>query len=110
MVQKSREGSPATAETYLSRLIKFCRENEVSPEKLLEMSDEELRDVLMDYVSRLTELELPGSYITTIVSFLSVLSRQHKVAIKTKQRVLIPPYRPILQHHLQVPLMQYQLL
>jgi integrase len=55
-----------TAETYLRRLMMFCRDNNISPEELLEIDENDLRDMLLDYVTRLSRTH-SGNYINTII-------------------------------------------
>ncbi|ADC64641.1 conserved hypothetical protein [Ferroglobus placidus DSM 10642] len=68
-------GSPATADLYLKRLAKFCRDTDIDPEMLLDMEDSRLRDVLMDYITSLEDKS--GSYAISFVKVLKSWFRFH---------------------------------
>jgi integrase len=60
-------GSVITAEVYLRRLGHFCKDLEIVPGKLLEMSEDELYDLLLDTVSNMEGKGYAGGYIHSTV-------------------------------------------
>ena len=61
-------GSPSTADMYLSKLAKFCKDTGVEPAALLEMDDEELRKLVLDYVTSLEDKS--GTYANSFIKAL----------------------------------------
>ncbi len=68
-------GSPSTADLYLRRLVKFCTDTGTEPEALLEMDGEELRKIVLDYVTNLEGKS--GTYASSYVKALKNWFRFH---------------------------------
>ncbi len=60
--------SEATADTYLEILGKFCDANGLTPKDLLRLTDEEIRNILLDYITALEESDHSSSYLRSIVN------------------------------------------
>ena len=56
-------GSEVTADVYLRRLGAFCKHFELSPKRLISLSEDEVYNLLLDYVSALERAGRAGSYI-----------------------------------------------
>jgi len=56
-------GSEVTADVYLRRLGAFCKHFELSPKWLISLSEDEVYNLLLDYVSALERAGRAGSYI-----------------------------------------------
>ena len=61
-------GAKSTADLYLTRLMKFCKETRLTPNELLNLDEETLRDIIIDFISGIEGRS--GSYIN---SFLKAL-------------------------------------
>lgn len=90
-----RRRSIQTADTYLKRLRKFCRDVGVEPEELVAMSDDKIRDTLLEYV-RSNSDKSPG-YVNTVIhavkSWLAFNGRQVSVKVylrRTSRRERTP--------------------
>jgi hypothetical protein len=81
-------GSIVTAESRLRILGNFCVSVRTDPKSLLKLSDEDITNTLMDYVTKLEKEKYAGSYIEsilkTIKSWLSHNHRELKGKIKIK--------------------------
>ena len=61
--------SEATADTYLEILGKFCDATGLTPKDLLALADEEIRNIVLDYVTSLEETkDYSSSYLRSIVN------------------------------------------
>ncbi|MEM1994933.1 MAG: hypothetical protein QXW32_05630 [Nitrososphaerales archaeon] len=80
-------GSLATADVYLRRLGNFCSAHNMNPRDLLSMRDENLQNLLFDYVTSM-EKDYAGSYIESVIkvirSWLTFNGKELKVKIKIK--------------------------
>jgi hypothetical protein len=56
-------GSRVTADVYLRRLDSFCERFNVTPKQLTNLSENDLYNMLLDYVSYLEGSGYAGSYI-----------------------------------------------
>ena len=85
-----KRGSPSTADLYYRVLTKFCKDTGVSPEKLLNLSDGELRDLILDYVHRLDFAGKSGSHqenvISAIKSWLRFNGRELTIKVKVSRK------------------------
>ena len=83
-------GSRVTADVSLRRLGNFCEQLKISPKELAKLSDGDLNDLLMDYVTTLEKQGCAGSYIESIIKAVrSWLSHnQRKVTAKIKIRAV----------------------
>lgn len=78
-------GSPATADVYLKRLAKFCRDTGVSPERLLSMEEGELKDLVLDYITSLEGFS--GSYAASFVKALKSWFEFHNTPFNAHIRI-----------------------
>ena len=60
-------GSPLTADVYYRRLRGFCNQNDISPSKLIKLNPKQIKNLLLDNVSRLEKEGKKGSYIKGII-------------------------------------------
>ena len=83
-------GSESTADTYLEILGKFCEVNELTPKDLLKLKDEEIRNLLLDYLTALEEINRSSTYLRSIVnaikSWLRFNNRDIPINIKIKSK------------------------
>ena len=80
-------GSRVTADVYLRRVGSFCESQKTTPEKLSNLSDLELYNLMLDYVSSMEKAGYTGSYIeSTVKSVKSWLSHNGK-DIRRKIRI-----------------------
>lgn len=81
-------GSQVTSDVYLRRLGSICSETHTTPKAISEMSDEDLKNFLLDLVSSAEAKGLAGSYIRStlkaIRSWLSHNMRDVPIRIKVK--------------------------
>ncbi|MEM2951168.1 MAG: site-specific integrase [Nitrososphaeria archaeon] len=81
-------GSRVTADVYLRRLGSFCSQIGKSPKEFVGLDDREIKNVLMDFVSRMEAEGYAGGYISTVVkavrSWLSFNDREIKFRLKIK--------------------------
>ncbi len=60
-------GSTSTADVYLRRVGSFCKKLNISPKSLAMLSDLEIYNLLLDYVSSMEKSGYTGSYIESTV-------------------------------------------
>ncbi|MEM3504332.1 MAG: site-specific integrase [Nitrososphaeria archaeon] len=81
-------GSRVTADVYLRRLGSFCEKVGKGPKEFVSLDDREIKNVLMDFVSRMEGEGFAGGYISTVVkavrSWLSFNDREIKFRLKIK--------------------------
>ncbi|MEM0010715.1 MAG: site-specific integrase, partial [Candidatus Bathyarchaeia archaeon] len=81
-------GSRVTADVYLRRLGSFCEEIGKGPKEFVGLDNREIKNVLMDFVSRMEGEGFAGGYISTVVkavrSWLSFNDREIKFRLKIK--------------------------
>jgi hypothetical protein len=79
-------GSRITADVCLRRLGSFCESNKITPSKFASLSERELHNMLMDYVSAAEKKGYAGNYISSTIkalkSWLVHNNRELKVKIK----------------------------
>jgi len=80
-------GSQVTADVYLRRLGAFCRERGLTPVGLISMSEKNLRDLLMDYVSHAEKEGCAGSYIESTVKALKSWIAHNDKEIRGKIKI-----------------------
>jgi hypothetical protein len=80
-------GSRATADVYLRKLGAFCKQQNTNPERIIQLREGDIRNLLLDYVSWGEEQGFAGSYIeSTIKAVKSWLAHNGK-EIRTKIRI-----------------------
>jgi hypothetical protein len=86
--ENTARGSRITADVCLRRLGSFCESNKVTPSKFASLSERELHNMLMDYVSAAEKKGYAGNYISSTIkalkSWLAHNNRELKVKIKIK--------------------------
>jgi hypothetical protein len=60
-------GSQGTADVYLRRVGSFCKKLDISPKKLASLSELEIYNIMLDYVSSMEKSGYAGSYIESTV-------------------------------------------
>ena len=84
--ENTARGSRITADVCLRRLGSFCESNKVTPSKFASLSEQELHNMLMDYVSAAEKKGYAGNYISSTIkalkSWLAHNNRELKVKIK----------------------------
>ncbi len=86
--ENTARGSRITADVCLRRLGSFCESNKVTPREFASLSERELDNMLMDYVSAAEKKGYAGNYISSTIkalkSWLAHNNRELKVKIKIK--------------------------
>jgi hypothetical protein len=81
-------GSKVNADICFRRLGHFCKKHGLTPREFMQKDDEELSNILLDYVTGAEENGYAGSYIkstlTALKSWLAHNRREVKVKIKIK--------------------------
>jgi hypothetical protein len=84
--ENTARGSRITADVCLRRLGSFCESNKITPSKFASLSERELHNMLMDYVSAAEKKGYAGNYISSTIkalkSWLVHNNRELKVKIK----------------------------
>jgi hypothetical protein len=84
--ENTARGSRITADVCLRRLGSFCESNKVTPRQFASLSEQELNNMLMDYVSAAEKKGYAGNYISSTIkalkSWLAHNNRELKVKIK----------------------------
>jgi hypothetical protein len=84
--ENTARGSRITADVCLRRLGSFCESNKITPSKFASLSERELHNMLMDYVSAAEKKGYAGNYISSTIkalkSWLAHNNRELKVKIK----------------------------
>ena len=90
-------GSSVTADVYLRRLGLFCTKHGLSPKRLVGMRDKQVRDLVMDFVSKAQRAGRSGSYIKSVLkaikSWLDFNDREVKLKVKIKGADSTPTLR-----------------
>lgn len=73
-----REKSVTTADLYLSRLEKFCKDTGFSPNQLLELDDEEIKRLVLDHISD-KKGSYANSYYYALRSWLEFSGRELRI-------------------------------
>lgn len=85
--ENTARGSLISADVCLRRLGSFCEQNKIKPIKFAALSERELHNLLMDYVSSEEKKGHAGNYInSTMKALKSWLSHNHR---ETKVRIKI---------------------
>ena len=86
--ENTARGSRITADVCLRRLGSFCESNKITPTKFASLSERELHNMMMDYVSAAEKKGYAGNYISStmkaIKSWLAHNNRELKIKIKIK--------------------------
>ena len=84
--ENTARGSRITADVCLRRLGSFCESTKVPPIKFASLPEQELNNMLMDYVSAAEKKGYAGNYISSTIkalkSWLTHNNRELKVKIK----------------------------
>lgn len=65
--QNLKRGSQLTADVYYYALTKFCGDNNITPEDLLSLEDNDLRNLILDYVTYLESKGRSNSHVATFL-------------------------------------------
>ncbi|RLI96800.1 MAG: site-specific integrase [Candidatus Aenigmatarchaeota archaeon] len=80
-------GSEVTADVYLRRLGAFCKHFKLKPKRLVSLSQDELYNLLLDYVSALERAGRAGSYIESALKAVKSWLAHNGIEIKRKIRI-----------------------
>ena len=80
-------GSVITADVYLRRLGSFCKDYNVTPEKLIKMKEKTIGNLLLDAVSDLEEKKSAGSYIASIIKAVKSWLAFNDIIVKRKIKI-----------------------
>ncbi len=80
-------GSPATADVYLRRLGAFCKHFNKTPEALATLSDGNLFNLMLDYVSAMEKNDYAGSYIESTLKAVKSWLSHSGIEIKRKIKI-----------------------
>ena len=74
-------GSQVTADVYLRRLGNFCESTQITPQKLIEMDEEALYNLLLDTVTGM-EKKYTGSYTKSVIKAIKSWLAHNGVEVK----------------------------
>ena len=80
-------GSPATADVYLRRLGSFCQQFNKTPKALASLSDSNLYNLMLDYVSTMEKDDYAGSYIESTLKAVKSWLSHNGIEIKRKIKI-----------------------
>jgi len=80
-------GSRVTAEVYLRRLGSFCKHFNKTPKELLRLSENELYNLMLDYVSFLDGEGKAGSYIHSALKAVKSWLSHNGIEVKRKIKI-----------------------
>ncbi len=80
-------GSTSTADVYLRRVGSFCKNLNVSPKSLAILSDLEIYNLLLDYVSSMEKSGYTGSYIESTVKCVKSWLAHNGKEVRRKIRI-----------------------
>lgn len=66
-------GSPATADVYLRRLGSFCKGFNTGPKALISLSEDDLYNLMLDYVSIMEKDGYAGGYIESTLKAVTIM-------------------------------------
>ena len=80
-------GSEVTADVYLRRLGAFCKHFKLKPKQLAALSQDELYNLLLDYVSVLERAGRAGSYIHSALKAVKSWLAHNGIEIRRKIKI-----------------------
>jgi len=80
-------GSEVTADVYLRRLGAFCKHFKLKPKRLVSLSQDELYNLLLDYVSALERAGRAGSYIESALKAVKSWLAHNGIEIRRKIKI-----------------------
>jgi len=80
-------GSQVTADVYLRRLGAFCNRFGLSPKRLVSLGEDEIYNLLLDYVSDLEAAGRAGSYIESVLKAVKSWLAHNGLEIKRKIKI-----------------------
>jgi len=80
-------GSQGTADVYLRRVGSFCKKVNISPKELSSLSDLEIYNLLLDYVSSMEKSGNTGSYIESTVKCVKSWLAHNGKEVRRKIRI-----------------------
>ena len=80
-------GSTSTADVYLRRVGSFCKKLNISPKVLATLSDLEIYNLLLDYVSSMEKSGYTGSYIESTVKCVKSWLAHNGKEVRRKIRI-----------------------
>ena len=80
-------GSEVTADVYLRRLGAFCKHFKLKPKRLASLSQDELYNLLLDYVSALERAGRAGSYIESALKAVKSWLAHNGIEIRRRIKI-----------------------
>jgi len=80
-------GSEITADVYVRRLSAFCDTNSTSPTDLLKLTPKEIRDMLLDMVTKMEKAGNAGSYVKSNVKAVKSWLSYNEIEIKNRIKI-----------------------
>ena len=80
-------GSEVTADVYLRRLGMFCKHFGLKPKQLVDLGEDELYNLLLDYVSALERAGRAGSYIESALKAVKSWLAHNGIEIRRKIKI-----------------------
>lgn len=90
-------GSRVTADVYLRRLGAFCEHFNITPKQLIALSENDLYNMLLDYVSYLENNGCAGSYIESALKAVKSWLAHNGIEVKRKIKIRGVPDTPTLK-------------
>ncbi|RLI41153.1 hypothetical protein DRO59_07685 [Candidatus Bathyarchaeota archaeon] len=80
-------GSEVTADVYLRRLGAFCKHFKLKPKRLVALGEDELYNLLLDYVSALERAGRAGSYIESALKAVKSWLAHNGIEIRRRIKI-----------------------
>lgn len=81
-------GSPVTADVYLRRLGAFCERHKITPKTFLSMTDEDIYNLILDFVTSEEKKCYAGSYIHSIIKAIRSWLGHNRRELKGKIKIM----------------------
>jgi len=91
-------GAVTTADIYLRRLIAVCERFQKNPSELAKMKEDELYDLLLDFVSSEEKRGMKGSYIETSIKAVKSWLSHNRIYIRGKIKIKDARKAPTLEN------------
>jgi hypothetical protein len=93
-----RRGSSVTADVYLRRLGHLCGELGLTPQRLIEMHERQLYELMLDTVSNMEEQGRGGSYIQSQLKAVKSWLLHNRIEVKGKIKIKGTQETPTLKN------------
>ncbi len=85
--ENTARGSRITADVCLRRLGSFCESNKITPRKFASLSERELHNMMMDYVSAAEKKGYAGNYISSTIKAIKSWLAHNNLELKVKIKI-----------------------